>query len=163
MTIAGEEIKDFLKMSGHVGKKNVNMYHEAKGIQPAASGLSPQCVMCDRPVSQPAVDWPTPGLVHNTSSLIALVSLQGASAYTTSGRWRAFTLVSGSIPDVSIVILLFIYSCQVLQPGGGFGIFSPLAPGICWGLLLYTKPTNRGVVAWPERQMKESNRRRPCT
>ena len=43
MTIAGEEIKDFLKMSGHVGKKNVNMYHEAKGIQPAASGLSPQC------------------------------------------------------------------------------------------------------------------------
>ena len=54
-------------------------------------------------------------------SLIALVSLQGASAYTTSGRWQVFTQVSGSIPDVSIVILLFIYSCQVLQPGGGFG------------------------------------------
>ena len=73
----------------------------------------PLNVIFSRPVSQPAVDWPTPGLVHNTSSLIALVSLQGTSAYTTSGRWRFFTLVSGSIPDVSIVILLF----NTLLPG----------------------------------------------
>ena len=80
----------------------------------------PLNVIFGRPVSQPAVDWPAPGLVHNTSSLIALVSLQGASAYTTSGRWQVFTQVSGSIPDVPIVILLFIYSCQVLQLGGGF-------------------------------------------
>lgn len=100
-------------MFGSVRLKYVNLYHEAKGIQPAASGLSPQCVMCDRPVSQPAVDWPTPGLVHNTSSLIALVSLQGASAYTTSGRWQGGLLVSGSIPDVPIVILLF----NILLPG----------------------------------------------
>ena len=85
----------------------------------------PLNVIFGRPVSQPAVDWPAPGLVHNTSSLIALVSLQGASAYTTSGRWQVFTQVSGSIPDVPIVILLFIYSCQVLQPGGGFGLTAP--------------------------------------
>nr|DAJ92741.1 MAG TPA: hypothetical protein [Caudoviricetes sp.] len=27
----------------------------------------PLNVIFDRPVSQPAVNWPTPGLVHNTS------------------------------------------------------------------------------------------------
>lgn len=103
-------------------------------MKPKASGqrllISPQCVMCDRPVSQPAVDWPAPGLVYNTPFSFALVSLQGTSAYTTSGRWQGGLLVSGSIPDVSIVILLCIYSCQVLQLGGGFGTSRQLGASV---------------------------------
>lgn len=94
----------------------------------------PLNVIFDRSVSQPAVDWPTPGLVHNTSSLIALVSLQGASAYTTSGRWPPGLRFDSGCADCDPPFQYTPARCYSLV--GGFGIFSPLAPGDCWGLLL---------------------------
>lgn len=70
----------------------------------------PLNVIFDRSVSQPAVDWPTPGLVHNTSSLIALVSLQGASAYTTSGRWPPGLRFDSGCADCNNGYIIDIFS-----------------------------------------------------
>ena len=73
----------------------------------------PLNVIFDRPVSQPAVDWPTPGLVHNTSFSHAPwpPGHKGHIPPVAGGQGSA--LGSGSIPDVSIVILLF----NILLPG----------------------------------------------
>ena len=80
----------------------------------------PLNVIFDRSVSQPAVDWPTPGLVHNTSSLIALVSLQGASAYTTSGRWPpGLRFDSGwclQISSIEFTMELFLCNLIYMNP-----------------------------------------------